>query len=55
MDGKDPDITEEKNLWLPAYIDTLQTGKEKNDERSTEAAGGHRDPHIKFSRKGATK
>ena len=31
--------------------------KEKinNDERSTGAAGGHRDPHIEFSRKGAIK
>ena len=23
--------------------------KKKNDERSTGAAGGHRDPHIEFS------
>ena len=56
MDLKDPDITEKKNLSLPALTDTLQTGKRKtNDERSTGAACGHRDPHIEFSPKGSNK
>ena len=47
MDLKDPNITEEENLWLPAHTDTLQIEKRKIiDERSSGAAGGHRDPHI---------
>ena len=29
MDGKDPDGTEEKNLWLPAQTDTQQEKKYK--------------------------
>ena len=32
-----------------------QEKEKKNDERSTGAAGGHRDPHIEFSQKGAIK
>ena len=47
---KIPTVTEEENLGLPAHKNTLQTGKRKKvDERSTGAAGGHRDPHIEFS------
>ena len=29
MDGKDPDGTEEENLWLPAQTDTQQEKKYK--------------------------
>ena len=46
MDYKDPDITEEENLWLPAHTDTLQTP----EERDSVAASGHRDPRLEFSR-----
>ena len=52
MDYKDPDITEEENLWLPAHTDINYIHLE---ERCTAAASGHRDPHLEFFRKGAIK
>ena len=50
MDYKDPDITEEENLWLPAHTDYIHI-----EERVAYAASGHRDPRLEFSRKGAIK
>jgi len=47
MDYKDPDITEEDNLLLPAQTDINYRHLE---ERVTDAASGHRDPRLEFSR-----
>ena len=52
IDYKDPDITDEEILGLPVHTDINYTHLE---ERCSAAASGHRDPRLKFSRKGAIK
>ena len=56
MDGKDPDGHRGREFVIAGACRYLAyRKKKKNDERSFGAAGGYRDPHIEFSRKGAIK
>ena len=54
MDYKDPDGHRGREFVIAGAYRYLANRKiKKNDERSSGAAGGHWNPHIEFSRKGA--